>query len=224
MMPGMMPGMTAQFLFVHGWALDSSLWDGMCAAMEGRAAVVRELGYFGPVPRQPSVDPAAASGPVIAVGHSLGLMQLLEAPPAGLAGLVAINGFSRFAAAADHPAGVPARLLHRMQQRLEQDADATVTAFRRRCGMTRMPPGPAMRPALHGGLELLCDGDGRETLRRLPCPVLALAGGQDPIVPPGLTRACFDRITWVEAAGHLLPLTHPEHCARMLCDFADAIA
>lgn len=215
--------MTPQFLFVHGWAFDGSLWNGVRAAMGGRTGAVREAGYFGPVPAQLPVGLASGHGPVIAVGHSLGLMQLLDTPPDALVGLVAINGFSRFAAAADHPAGVPCRLLHRMRQRLEQDADATATAFRRRCGMAPTPPGPAMRPALRAGLELLCDGDGRETLRRLTCPVLALAGRQDPIVPSVLTEACFSRIAWVEAGGHLLPLTHPEHCARMLCDFADTI-
>jgi len=210
--------MTARFLFVHGWALDASLWDGVRAALGAHSGTARELGYFSAVS-----DPGFVEGPVIAVGHSLGTMQLLDQPPAGLVGLVAINGFTRFAASADHPEGVPVRLLHRMMQRLEQDVDATVRAFRARCGIDEPPPGRCVLPVLKQGLEQLRDGDARSRIRTLRCPVLALAGNRDAIAPPELSRACFDDLRWVEEGGHLLPLTHPALCARLLRGFAGRI-
>lgn len=227
--------MTPHFLFVHGWALDASLWDALRGELGEQAGSVRELGYFDPPSSASPADqplPSSASSadqplpeaPIIAVGHSLGVMQLLDAPPAGLIGLVAINGFTCFAGSAQHPAGVPARLLHRMMQRLEQDAEATVAAFRIRCGLARIPPGRAAVPALRRGLELLCHGDGRAALRDLPVPVLALAATRDEIVPPALSAACFDRPLWMEAGGHLLPLTHALPCARALRDFAGKLA
>lgn len=209
--------MTPQFLFTHGWAMDGSLWDSIRHALhaEGRlGSSVRELGYFGA-----PFDPAP-TGPIVAVGHSLGFMQMLDEPPPGLVGLVAINGFTRFSAAPDHPAGVPARLLHRMLQRLEQDPDATAGEFRTRCGLAAAPPAPARLPALRQGLERLLHGDLRQALRRSPVPVLAISTTQDEIVPPALGKACFDDIQWVEEAGHLLPLTHPALCAQALRDFA----
>jgi pimeloyl-[acyl-carrier protein] methyl ester esterase len=209
--------MTPRFLFTHGWATDGSLWDGIRHALhieDGRiGSSVRELGYFGA-----PFDPAPTGSPTIAVGHSLGFMQMLGEPPSGLVGLVAINGFTRFSAASDHPAGVPCRLLHRMLRRLEQDPDTLAREFRSRCGLTAGLPAPARLPALKQGLELLLHGDFRQALRQSP-PVLALSGGQDEIAPPALSEACFGAIEWVEA-GHLLPLTHPALCARALRDFA----
>ena len=210
--------MTPHFLFTHGWAMDGSLWDGLRAHLGSRAGSVRDLGYFGD-----ASDPPPTGRPVIAVSHSLGVMQTLDRPPPGLVGLVAINGFSRFSAGPDHRDGVPVRLLHRMLQRLEQDPGATAAAFRDRCGITGALPAPARLPALKHGLELLCHGDFRQALGNLGVPVLALAGRQDAIVPPALSAACFAEILWVEEAGHLLPITHPAFCAHSLMDFAGRI-
>ena len=226
--------MTPRLLFVHGWAMDGSVWRGVRERLEARsvrrpAISVREMGYL----EADGVDdgegcqaavgaPARSDAPVVAVGHSLGVMQLLAAPPAGLAGLVSINGFTRFSAAADHPAGVPRRILHRMLRRLEADPAAAVAAFRQGCGIESRAPPPRL-PALRRGLELLRDGDARPLLSRLSVPVLALAGTRDAVVPPGLSAACFADARWVEG-GHLLPLTHPELCARALLELADVVA
>ncbi len=222
--------MTAQLLFVHGWAMDGSIW---CAVRERlqawsvpqRSISVREMGYFDlhADGHAPPGAPTRAQAPVVAIGHSLGVMQLLVAPPPGLAGLVSINGFTRFRAAADHPQGVPARVLHRMLRRLEEDPDATVAAFRRRCGLGTCAPAPPLLPALRRGLELLRDGDARPLLPRLSVPVLALAGSRDAVVPPALSAACFAGPRWLDG-GHLLPLTHPEPCARALLALADGVA
>ena len=210
--------MIPQFLYTHGWAMDGSLWDGVRGRLGGRAGATRDLGYFAD-----PFDPPPDGRPVIAVGHSLGVMQTLDRPPPGLVGMVAINGFSRFSAGLDHDAGIPVRLLHRMLQRLQQEPDATATAFRDRCGLAGALPGPARLPALERGLELLCQGDFRQACRNLRVPVLALAGRKDSIVPPALSAACFDEILWEEEAGHLLPVTHPDFCARALADFAGRI-
>jgi pimeloyl-[acyl-carrier protein] methyl ester esterase len=212
--------MTPPFLFMHGWGLDASLWDGVRALLGEHTGTAREIGYFGA-----NDDRHPADVPVIAVGHSLGIMQLLlDPPPAGLAGLVAINGFTRFSAAPDHPDGVAVRLLDRMMQRLDLDADAAVESFRARCGLLAPLPGRAVLPLLRHGLELLRAGDARPALRALACPVLALAGLEDPIAPPALSRACFQDVHWVESGGHLLPLTHPALCARVVQSFAEHVA
>ncbi len=220
--------MTAQLLFVHGWAMDGSVWLAMRERLQARsvpqqAITLRETGYFDGARSDAAREPAHVGTPVIGVGHSLGVMQLLATPPAGLAGLMSINGFTRFAEAADHPAGVPTRTLHRMMRRLEQDPAATVAAFRASCGIEAPLPSPPLLPALRRGLELLRDGDTRPRLRRSPVPVLALAGTRDAVVPPALSAACFPGLRWVEG-GHLLPLTHPELCAAALLEFAHRVA
>ncbi len=222
--------MTPHLLFVHGWAMDGSIWHGVRGWLDAwsvprRAIAVREIGYLdvGAGGRAAACAPACPGAPVVAVGHSLGVMQLLAAPPTGLAGLVSINGFTRFSAAADHPAGVPRRILQRMRHRLEQDPAAAVAAFRDGCGIDARVAAAPLLPALRQGLELLRDGDARPLLRRLSVPVLALAGTRDAVVPPALSAACFADPRWVEG-GHLLPLTHPELCARALLEFARVVA
>ena len=226
--------MTPRLLFVHGWAMDGSIWHAVREWLDAwsvpeQAISVREMGYLevagiddGEACLAAAGAPAPPPAPVLAVGHSLGVMQLLAAPPAGLAGLVSINGFTRFSAAADHPAGVPRRILQRMLRRLEEDPAAAVAAFRQGCGIVARAPAPLL-PALRRGLELLRDGDARPLLPRLSVPVLALAGTRDAVVPPALSAACFADPRWVEG-GHLLPLTHPELCARALLELAGEIA
>ena len=199
--------------------MDASLWDAVRARLGAQAGTVREGGYFGS-----ALAASAEAGPIIAVGHSLGVMQLLAARPDNMVGMIAINGFTRFTAFPDHPHGMAPRLLERMMQRLDQDGGATVAAFRTRCGLTPGLPAPVNLPALKQGLELLYGGDCRAALHGLPAPVLAVAGCHDGIVPPALSQACFDKLQWVGDGGHLLPLTHPDLCAQLLLGFASQFA
>jgi len=201
-----------RLLFAHGWAMQASLWDGLRAALGAElsgSCLLREPGYFS----EPLVDPRPEC-PVLAVGHSLGLLGLLLRPPPHLAGLVSINGFSRFSAAPDHPSGVAPRILRRMRQRLSGAPEQVAVEFRRRCGL---PPasGVAAPAPLAAGLDLLEAADGRESLRRLAVPVVALAGAGDRVAPPELSRACFTSPFWL-AGGHVLPQTHPADCARAI--------
>jgi pimeloyl-[acyl-carrier protein] methyl ester esterase len=206
---------TPFFLFAHGWGSSATIWEPIRAALpEARTAVI-ERGYFGATPSWPTV-PAGYIG----VGHSAGMLDLLVDRPAGCIGLIAINGFTRFSQAADFASGVPMRVLDRMLLRLAGDPVATVTAFRVRCGTDDGFSGAPRSDRLEQGLRALRDGDARGAAADLR--LLALAGRLDPIVPPAMTFASFDRtmILWNEAAGHLLPLTHPDWCAGRLMKFA----
>jgi pimeloyl-[acyl-carrier protein] methyl ester esterase len=60
----------------------------------------------------------------------------------------------------------------------------------------------------------------------LTCPVMALAGTNDPIVPQGMSVASFapETLTLVEGAGHLLPLSHPDWVAAQVRAFAARLA
>ena len=71
---------------------------------------------------------------------------------------------------------------------------------------------------------MLHGGDCRAALHDLPVPVLAISGCRDEIVPPVLSRACFEELHWVEDGGHLLPLTHPDLCVQLMLGFADQFA
>lgn len=207
--------------FMHGWAFDRSLWDALREQLADWPHAVADAGYFG--------EPAwpATAGPVVAIGHSQGFMQLLRHLPPSCAGLVAINGFSRFTAAPDHPAGVASRVLDRMLTRLDTQAATVIDDFRERCGGTPAERAPDV-PRLRDALQALRDDDCRETLAGCGLPVLALAGDADVVVPPALSSACFApcpdaRLEW-SGGGHLLPISAPAWCAGHIRGYLDALA
>ncbi len=201
-------------LFAHGWGCDATIWNGLRAALPEIETAVIERGYLGACPDWPAVPTGA-----IAVGHSAGLMDLLAALPPGCAGVVAINGFTRFAQAADFPAGTPERVLGRMTRRLADDPDDALRAFRDRCGL---PPatGAARRDRLRDGLAVLATQDHRADARGLR--LLALASAGDPVATAAMTRACFDdtQTAWHPVSSHVLPLADPSWCAGHLRRFA----
>lgn len=215
-------------LFVHGWAFDASFWDEVRAHLTlhlpSYPQQVLDAGYFG-APAQPGVLPAppsghwpAHAGPVIAIGHSLGAMQLLGRLPPRCAGLVMINGFARFCRSPDHPSGTPPRLLTRMLDKLAETPGEVVNDFRARCGApacTRSPE-PA---ALTTGLRALRDHDERAALAGLTLPVRLLAGQSDPLVPAPMSQALAIPDTHWHPGGHLLPLTDSAWCAERIVKF-----
>lgn len=204
--------------FMHGWAFDASVWTPLAAALSDWPQVRADAGYFGPA-SLPAVD-----GPVIAIGHSLGGLKLLASPPAGCQGLVLINSFARFAAAADFPAGVPLRMLTRMQQQLSRHAATVVTDFRQRAGSTAAIAGTLDEAALQADLTLLMQHDCRAELAAWNLPLCSLAARQDTIVPPALSQASLPADTeWHEAGGHLLPLSEPDWCAQTIRRFLQAL-
>lgn len=207
----------ARFLFAHGWSFDASFWNAVRDRLPGAFTETVERGYLGAAPRWPAV-PAGC----IAVGHSAGMLDLLAELPAGCRGLVAINGFTRFASAPDFPHGVPDRLLIRMLARLAADPASVVSEFRTRCGGVPDQAGALHLDRLQHGLLRLRRHDARCRLDASGLQVLALAGGLDPVATPEMTRDCFDAAAtrWHPAGGHLLPLTDPDWCAAQLQAFA----
>lgn len=210
--------MTAPLLLVHGWGFDAAIWDALAALLPDRPILHAEAGYLGAESCWPEV-PAGT----IAVGHSAGVLALLERWPPGCAGLVSIAGFPRFAAAPDLP-GVPDRILARMARDLDAAPGPTLDAFRRRCGAA--PVTDTLVPSrLATGLDALRAQDLRATAARLfadgTLPLLALAAEDDPIVTPAHTRALFPAATlrWTDTGGHLLPVTRPDWCAEMIARF-----
>jgi pimeloyl-[acyl-carrier protein] methyl ester esterase len=209
-------------LFVHGWAFDASVWAPLRAGLEDWPQAVFDAGYFGPA------QAPAMAGPVIAIGHSLGVLRLLHELPQDCLGLVSVNGFARFAAGPGFEAGVAPRVLDRMSRRLSSDPAAVLNDFRQRCGDGSDFGEPQLAP-LARDLQALRDEDRREALAALPVPLLVLAGADDPIVPPAMTQAVFagraDAQIHVRAGGgHLLPVSDATWCAERIRAFAAGLA
>ncbi|CAK0767061.1 pimeloyl-(acyl-carrier protein) methyl ester esterase [uncultured Gammaproteobacteria bacterium] len=215
-----MIGSRPLLILVHGWGFDAGFWQPLRACLPEYDCRCLDFGFFGPPTPIPELVPELAPGqPVVAIGHSLGAQWLLAMRPLAWSALVAINGFPRFTEAPGYTPAVPARPLERMIRRLPQAPEVTTEAFRRRCGCAEPLPGLPNPARLLEGLGWLRDLDGRS--HDHDAPILALSGGADPILPPGMAENCWSGFTTVErhelaSAGHLLPLEHPQWCAERL--------
>ncbi len=210
--------MTPILLLVHGWGFDASFWTPLREVLGDLESVAWDLGFR----RPPRFPPVPAGRPVVAVGHSFGLLWLLHERPLAWHALVSINGFPRFSAGGDFPFGVPSRLLERMMARFSETPETVYRDFMTRCGVRDPGTQGLDHKALADGLKALRHWDGRSRMAGLGTVDLALAGRTDPIVSPDMTASGFagTDIRWHED-GHLLPRQAPEWCAghlRRLCD------
>ena len=212
------------FVFVHGWGFHAGIWRDLIGHLPVEAEVsLVDLGFVEGGPEGSSDWPDDA----IAVGHSLGVLWLLHqagerasAPKtASFRALVSIQGFDRFC-----PPIPPSRVAG-MRRELKRDAGATLGAFWRACDTEAFAPPAALNiDRLDEGLGWLMDWDAREVKARLDCPTLALAARDDAIVPKAMSESIWGgaNIHWSQEGGHVLPLKHPEWCARHVLDFAHA--
>lgn len=201
---------------LHGWGMDRHTWDAVIARLPEFTCEADDRGYFGPA--------LAAGAADLVVTHSMGALRALASLPHGARGLVAINGFDRFAQAPDYPDGVPAISTGRMAERLAQDPQAELTRFRLRTGSTPPPPITDAQ-TLEADLAMLREWDGRG---RWQGPLLLLGGADDRVVRTAHQAASFaDRSDalrrTVPGAGHLLPLTAPDLCAAAIRELAERI-
>ncbi|VBB69845.1 Biotin synthesis protein BioH [invertebrate metagenome] len=212
----------SEVIFVPGWGLGTNLWTLVQAAlvqrMPGLTCMTMELGNTTPL------LPVKGRHRLV-VGHSTGFLWLLQQRPFSWDSLVAVNGFTRFVAGTDFPQGVKAHVLQQMLYRFEYNPTAVVTAFLRRCGVQeRKTIDSQWLCLLQQGLMWLRDWDARSAFSAEQAPLLVLAGGVDPIVPPAMTKACFRErndleTIWQPVGGHLLPLSHPEWLAMHIQKF-----
>jgi pimeloyl-[acyl-carrier protein] methyl ester esterase len=202
-------------VLVHGWGFDASLWDEMRSHFEPDETLAWDLGFFG-APRQ---DPPPAGRPILAVGHSFGLLWLLHERPVPYRAIVSINGFSCFARRPDFSAGIAQPMLARMRSRIARDPANVVRNFRASCGVTAPLAADPVPERLAAGLEALQNWDARQS------PVtIALCGAGDSLVSPAMSSACFGaKIHWHEG-GHMLPLTAAAWCARRLRELSQSLA
>ena len=205
----------ATIVLAHGWGFDRHVWDDVRSRLAPSHRVETiDFGFFGAVSPAPTF-----SEPVIAVGHSLGACWWLTQSPTPWRRLLAINGFPRFTEAADYAPAVAPRVLARMRNAFARDPAEVLNEFRAFCGA---PPAPAAFDAarMAAGLDWLAQWDGRARLAERAADVRALAGGNDPIVPSGMSRAAFGmlegRFAFAGVAGHVLPLAAPELCAEWI--------
>lgn len=205
-------------VLVHGWGYDASLWDPVRTLLDPELqVVVPDLRFYATSPAVPPAPTFAV--PVLAVGHSLGALWWLARAGIPWRRLLCINGFPRFTETTDFAPALAPRLLERMRTQFARDPAAVLADFHARCGGTTA--GAPDMARLATGLDWLAQWDGRATLAERHADIWALAGTDDPIVPRAMSEQAFaglpaGRLEFIDTPGHLLPLTHPEVCARRI--------
>jgi pimeloyl-ACP methyl ester carboxylesterase len=188
---------------------------------------------------------------VVLIGHSMGCQVVLEAyrqRPAGVRGLVLMNGSSGRITETFHGTNLLARALPKLQELAEKHADLA------RALWSRIPVGLTLRVALQAGevdhdllhpedlvpyLEALTRMDVRVFLRMLKAagdhsaddwlhtvtvPALVIAGERDTFTPPELaerlSRMLPDaRLVMVPGGTHVTALEHRELVRDEICRF-----
>jgi pimeloyl-[acyl-carrier protein] methyl ester esterase len=204
------------FVLVHGWGFHAGIWADFIAQLGTADVTLVDLGFVSGGPKGQDHWPSDS----IAVGHSLGLLWLLERGGGRFKALVSVQGFDCFCC---HVA--PSRV-DALQRGIERNPGETIQAFWRSCGASGFALPQALNAArLNEGLDWLRHWDGRNARQRLDCPILALAARDDPIVSSAMTEAIWQGVDtkWSLDGGHVLPLRHPKWCARHVVEFADTL-
>ena len=204
------------FVLVHGWGFHAGIWADVIGHLQGAEITLIDLGFVSGGPKGKADWPSDA----IAVGHSLGLLWLLQHGGGRFRGLVSVQGFDCFCC------HIPPSRVAALKRGIEREPHGTLQAFWRSCGAAGFALPDALNVArLDEGLDWLMHWDARKAKDELACPVLALAARDDAIVPASMSEAIWQDvdIKWSQDGGHVLPLRHPRWCARHVLEFADTL-
>lgn len=199
-----------RLVLLHGWALNSHVWDGVlpvladrftleCVDLPGHGA----SDWIGGIANLDSF--AAAIAPALGerchlLGWSLGALvalRLAATHAARIEKLVLVAGTPKFVADVGWPDAMQPTALKHFAQRLQQDFRATVQDFlalQVRGDERALEALRALRRqvvaadepdqrALSVGLDILRDADLRATLPSVRVPALVIAGERDALVP-----------------------------------------
>ena len=204
------------FVLVQGWGFHAGIWADFVSHLEGAEVTLVDLGFVSGGPKGKTDWPSDA----IAVGHSLGLLWLLQQGGGRFRALVSVQGFDCFCC---HIA--PSRVAA-LKRGLERDPGATLQTFWRSCGAAGFALPEALNVGrLDQGLDWLMHWDARKAKDQLACPILALAARNDAIVPPPMSETIWQNagLIWSPDGGHVLPLRHPRWVAHHVLEFAHAL-
>jgi len=204
-------------VLVHGWGFGAALWAPLIARLPEANVTLVDLGFLAGGADEPTCWPEDAT----AVGHSLGVLWLLKEGGSRFGRLVSIQGFDRYC---PH---VPEARVAALKRGLDRDPSATLRAFWRSCGAPDFVDPAALNvPRLSEGLDWLMHWNAEAAKKTLRCPVLALASQDDVIVPPAMSEAVWGpkKIIWSPDGGHVLPLRHPDWCAKHVVEFSNSVS
>ncbi len=239
-------------IFVHGWAMDSSVWERQIEyfSRKGCRALALDLrGHGASVDEGPFTISQMAydlrgfihdmgfDRPFL-VGWSMGGLVVLEyigGHPRSAAGICLVGSTPKFTSSEDFPHGLLRKDVKGMKSRLKRDFARVLREFRE--AVTGEIPAdakslvigasPPVPEAAREGLEELARVDLRSVLEKIRIPALVVHGGRDMICPPGVSKYMAERIGGaellvMEEAGHVPFLSDTPRFNRELERFVES--
>ena len=240
-------------VLLHGWGFHGGIWDSLAAQLSSHFRVVRpDLPGHGHSPLtagNPQGDydldsivdalVEVVDAPAVWVGWSLGSMFVLRAAmrhPQQVRGVVTMAGTPCFTSRDDWQHGVMRGLIDRFGDELTGDWQTTLRHFIalqgqgcdprllrqvRKVMMERLPSPEGLR----GALKILRDGDLRAELKDVQCPLLAIHGVKDNLVPLRGAQSWMGsvrdaRLLAFKDAGHVPFMSHPQDVLQAIHGFA----
>lgn len=233
-----------RIVFVHGWGMHRSIFDGVITELGAEAWAPDVPGYGGSAYCAGGCEALAAAlsrqfdGPLVVCGWSLGAqiaMRWALANPQQVARLILVGGNPRFVASADWSCGIDARVFTGFAAELALNYAKTITRFltlqadagdratlrELRAVLTHLQPTPK---ALRQGLDILLHEDVRDELKSLQMPTLIVYGARDMLVPRCAAEYLAEHIphaelAWIADAGHAPFLSHRAEFVARLREF-----
>lgn len=229
-----MKPVSEQWVFLHGWGSNASLWQPLCERLPGHHHFI-ELPGFGRASNElvaldVFLDQVSSQLPprCVLVGWSLGGMlatQLAHRNPQMVKALITIASNAVFVARDDWPEAMAPATFAQFYRDFETDAAATWTRF---CALQALgdskrkvvaqhlrqqtPPRPEQQAVWAQGLRWLEQLDNRSVLAELVIPQYHLFGAADALVPAAAAD-CLSGLLPVEV--EVLPqIAHAPHLAE----------
>lgn len=209
--------MSFKLVFVHGWGFNSHFWQPLISELAEHDCKTIDLGFI----KGGETSWSNTNHPAIYVGHSLGVLWLLEQwknsqeTPAPHA-LISIAGFTNFSKFTNN------KTLKLMHQGLAKNPAIQLNHFWRTAGeKTKCTPRAINQQQLDKGLSWLQNWNGTAKAAELTCPKLILATKADKIVPAPATQQQWpgQEIIWHQTASHIMPATDPTWTAKQIIQF-----
>ena len=201
-------------VFVHGWAMNSAVWDECVNSLPGWInVVVVDLPGHGTMVDVPAVsldDYVQAliplvHQPVIWVGWSLGglvVLRLAELYPQRVAAALLVATNPCFVRQPDWPCAVETEVFDQFSRDLNQNQEKIIRRFLalqvkglpgamnvvRQLQKSIQSRGQASTQALVSGLNILLEADLCQNISLIECPLFWLLGGKDSLVPVELAQ------------------------------------
>lgn len=205
-------------VFVHGWAMNSAVWDECIKLLpDWIDVIVVDLPGHGSMAKvnASTLDDYVQAliplvhRPALWIGWSLGglaVLRLAELYPQRVAAALLVATNPCFVSQADWDCAVDESVFNQFASDLDANQQKTIRRFLalqvkglddvmtvvRQLQQSIQLRGQASTQALTSGLGILLDSDLRQSLKDIECPLHWLLGAKDSLVPGGLAQVLQD--------------------------------